>query len=227
MSQIIDALKQRRSIRKYQPRSVPKETLRQILETASYAPSAHNAQPWRFIVLTEAEDKTVLADAMAQVWLVELEKDGSPKKMRWATVNRSIDRFTSAPVLLLACMSMENMDVYSDEKRQRAEHDLAVQSLAAATQNLLLAAHANGLGACWYCAPIFCQDAVRQALGIPDNVEPQALLTLGYPAETPKTPKRLAFENFVFYGKMGLGSGSLSCKKMGLRSGSGYFLFSL
>ena len=203
MSEIMDALKHRRSVRKYQDRPVPKETLIQILETAAYAPNAHNAQPWRFIVLTEEEPKGALADAMAQVWLKELEAEHIPKNIRWATVNRSLERFTSAPVLILACLSMETMDSYPDVERQTIERDLGVQSLAASIQTLLLSAYANGLGACWYCAPNFCKSAVREALGIPGQVEPQAIITVGYPDETPNTPERKSVDDYVHMERWG------------------------
>jgi F420 biosynthesis protein FbiB-like protein len=203
MSQLNDALKQRRSIRHYQDRPVPVDVLKGVLEAASFAPSAHNAQPWRFVVLADVDAKETFANAMAQVWLEELERDHIPKNMRWATVNRSVERFTSAPILVLACLTMENMDSYADEERRRVERDLAVQSLSAAIQTLLLAAHGAGLGACWYCAPIFCQDAVREALQIHCSVEPQALIPKGYPAEVPNVPKRLPLEAYVHAGKWG------------------------
>ena len=64
---------------------------------------------------------------------------------------------------------------------------MAMQSTAAAVQNLLLAAHDAGLGACWVCAPLYCPEAVRQALELPEDWEAQALVTLGYPAQA-KTP---------------------------------------
>jgi coenzyme F420-0:L-glutamate ligase/coenzyme F420-1:gamma-L-glutamate ligase len=203
MSNLTDALKQRRSIRKYQNRAVPPEKIVQVLEATSYAPSAHNAQPWRFIVLTQGAQKNNLADAMAHVWLAELERDHVPKNIRWATVNRSVERFTAAPVLILACLTLENMDTYPDAERQIIERDLAVQSLAAAIQTLLLAAHANGLGGCWFCAPLFCKSAVRQALEIPDAVEPQALITLGYPDESPKMPLRRPLQKYTYNKKWG------------------------
>ena len=203
MSTFIGEIKCRRSIRKYTEQPVPAEVIRGILEAASFAPSAHNAQPWRFIVLTQAEHKKALANAMAQVWLRELELDHIPKNIRCATVNRSIERFKAAPVLILASLTLENMDNYPDDQRQSNERDLAVASLAAAIQTMLLVAHDKGLGACWYCAPIFCKTAVRHALEIPDNVEPQALLTLGYPNESPKTPPRNPPEKFSHGEKWG------------------------
>ncbi len=204
MSDLTDLLKTRRSIRRYKQKPVPSDLIRNILETTSYAPSAHNAQPWRFIVIAETEQKNAIANAMAQVWMSELERDHIPKNMRWATVNRSVERFTSAPVLILACMSMEDMDSYSDAERRKDERDLAVQSLGAAVQTLLLAAHSNGLGSCWFCAPIFCKTKVQQALGIPAEVEPQALITLGFADEAPKLPKRKPFAEFVYQQRWGV-----------------------
>jgi coenzyme F420-0:L-glutamate ligase / coenzyme F420-1:gamma-L-glutamate ligase len=203
MSDLPEALRQRRSIRKYTDETVPIEVIRSILQTASYAPSAHNAQPWRFVVITGQDQKEAFADAMAQVWEAELERDHIPKNIRWATVNVSVERFTVAPVLVLCCLSMEDMDTYPDAERQKTERDLAVQSLAAAVQNLLLAAYGEGLGACWFCAPIFCKPAVRKALDIPDDVEPQALITLGYPAEVPKMPERFSLDRFAYLDKWG------------------------
>ena len=87
---------------------------------------------------------------------------------------------------------MADMDCYPDEQRQKNEWLMAVQSTALAGQNLLLAAHALGLGACWMCAPLFSPDIVRQTLDLPTDWQPQALITAGYPAETrQKTRKPL------------------------------------
>jgi nitroreductase len=81
-----------------------------------------------------------------------------------------------------------------------AERDLAIQSVAAAIQNLLLAVHAKGLGACWCCAPVFCREVVRSTLAIPLDVEPQALITVGYPVDVAQAvPSRKTFEEYVFF----------------------------
>jgi coenzyme F420-0:L-glutamate ligase/coenzyme F420-1:gamma-L-glutamate ligase len=185
MSHVTDAIRQRRSIRKYTQRPVPPEAIREILNAAKWAPSAHNAQPWQFIILTETQQKRRLAEAMANTWLQVLKKDGETQENRAKLINDSVERFTNAPVLVVACLTMKDMLRYPDEERQKCEHDLAVQSLSAAIQNMLLTAHAKQLGACWYCAPIFCKTSVRQALRIPEDTEPQALITIGYPAEKP------------------------------------------
>ena len=76
---------------------------------------------------------------------------------------------------------------------------MAAQSTAMALQNLLLAAHADGLGACWMCAPLFCPGAVRQALDLPPGWEPQALVTLGFPVDAGRPAGRKGLAEVVVY----------------------------
>ncbi len=200
MSELLDIIKQRRSIRKYKKRPVPIDIIKQILETANYAPSAHNAQPWRFILLTEDTPKRLLIKAMMNSWLQDLNLDGKPEETQNTLTKTYAERFLAAPILIIACLTMENMRRYQDAKRQQSERDLSMQSLSSSIENLLLATHAKGLGACWYAAPAFCKDAVRQALKIPANVEPQALITMGYPDEAPTAPRRKPIGDFSFSG---------------------------
>ena len=195
--EFIGLLKARRSIRRLRPDPVPRELLIEALDAARWAPSAHNAQPWRFVVVTDKHVKEELAKSMAEAWRRDLLADGVPEGKVRELTEASIERFTKAPVLVLACLSMEGMHEYPDERRRRAERIMAVQSVAAALQNLLLAAHALGLGACWYCAPLFCPDVVRRVLGLPEDLEPQALVALGFPAEEPEPPPRKPLSEVV------------------------------
>ena len=201
MPRVTDAIKQRRSIRKYSSRPISPEILREIQEAAGWAPSAHNAQPWRFIVLAEESAKQALAESMSDAWTADMAKDGVAVEAQKREA--SIERFTHAPVLVIVCLTMEDMKVYPDEKRQRSERDLAIQSLGAAIQNMLLATHAEGLGACWFSAPSFCKETVRKVLKIPEMVEPQALIALGYAAERPQAPQRKPLENYAYRGSWG------------------------
>jgi F420 biosynthesis protein FbiB-like protein len=196
MSHVLDAIKERRSIRKYLDRPVPRETIEEVLAAADWAPSAHNAQPWRFIVLADVSVKRKLAEAMAESWAADMAKDGTtvePEKLKIRA-----ERFATAPVLILACLTMDGMRKFSDELRKNIERDSAMQSLGAALQNLLLAAYMKGLGACWFGAPAFCKETVRTMLKIPDDVEPEALIMMGYPAEKPTMPPRKLFGDFCF-----------------------------
>jgi F420 biosynthesis protein FbiB-like protein len=183
MHKKITWLMSRRSIRRYQAESVPPELIEQLLTAAAWAPSAHNRQPWRFAVITEGETKHKLATAMGNKLRADLTADQAPPDLIEKDTSRSYQRITNAPLLVLFCLSMADMDSYPDPVRQQHEWTMAVQSTAMAAQNLLLAAHALDLGACWMCAPLFCPDLVKQTLALPDEWQPQALITVGYPAE--------------------------------------------
>jgi F420 biosynthesis protein FbiB-like protein len=145
---------------------------------------------------------------MAEQWLQDLERDQVHRETREVLARESVEQFANAPVLVVACLTLEDMDQYPDKERRRCERDLAVQSLAAAVQNMLLAAHARGLASCWYCAPLFCPTAVRQTLKLPDEVEPQALIAFGYPAEQPPSPPRKPVESVVYFDRWGKSRGS-------------------
>lgn len=181
---VLEALHTRRSLRRYSDAPVPDEMLTTILDAAIRAPSAHNRQPWRFAVIRTQAIKVKLAAAMGARLRHDLQVDGVPPHIIEADAGRSYDRITSAPVLIALCLSMQDMDRYPDERRSKNEYLMAVQSTAMAGQNLLLAAHAYGLGACWMCAPLFCPDVVQACLSLPDDWEPQGLITLGFPAQT-------------------------------------------
>jgi nitroreductase len=100
-------------------------------------------------------------------------------------------------VVVAVCLSLADMDRYPDPARAAAECLMAVQSTAMAVQNLLLAATAAGLGACWMCAPLFCPAVVRGALALPADWQPQALVTIGRPASAGKPPSRRPLADVV------------------------------
>ncbi len=189
---LFDLIRSRRSIRRYQERSVPREVIGELLEAALWAPSAHNRQPWRFAVVESIQTRRALAAAMGERLRADLERDGVSREVIEADTARSYSRITGAPAVVVVCMTMTEMDRYADARRQQAERIMATESVAMAVQNLLLAAHANGLGACWMCAPLFVPDLVRQVLGLELDWEPQALITLGWPAETRSKTRRPA-----------------------------------
>jgi len=187
---VIEIITNRRSLRRYEQRAIPREILEEILQAAIWAPSAHNRQPWRFAVIEQDATKVQLALAMGKRLRRDLEADDVPEAIIKKDVDRSYDRITSAPVLILLSLSMADMDTYPDEKRSNNEYIMAVQSAAMAGQNLLLAAHDAGLGACWMCAPLFCPDVVIDSLTLPDDWQPQGLITMGYPAQTRKKTRK-------------------------------------
>lgn len=183
-------IRSRRSIRRYTPAAIPSATIERLLQAATWAPSAHNRQPWRFSVLHTPEVKARLAQAMGARLRADRLGDGDAPDEIARDVARSYARITSAPTVVVVCLSLAEMDSYSDARRANAEQVMAVQSTAMAVQNLLLAAHAEGLGACWMCAPLFCPAAVVSALDLPSDWQPQALITLGQPAQPGKPAVR-------------------------------------
>jgi F420 biosynthesis protein FbiB-like protein len=192
-------LRGRKSIRRYQSVRPTAASITRIFESVAYAPSAHNRQPWRYMVVSGAAAKAQLALAMGRRLAADRGKDGDADGVIRQDVGRSYERITGAPVVIVVALTMAEMDRYPDQKRTQAEHTMAVQSTAMATQNLLLAANAEGLGTCWMCAPLFCPDDVKAALSLPADWEPQGLITLGYPAQPGRDKPRKPFSDFVCF----------------------------
>ena len=160
---VLEAIKERRSIRSYELKAVPEEKLTPILEAGRWAPSAGNRQPWRFIVVRDEKVKNELA--RVAVW-------GS--------------FLAQAPVAI---------GVVIDP--QGSSHP--VEDGAAATQNMLLAAHALGLGTCWIGSYGSDYEArAKEVLGIPGDKRLLSLISLGYPAESPRKG-RMELSELVCY----------------------------
>jgi nitroreductase len=154
-----DAIKTRRSIRKFKPQLISREIIKELLEAAMFAPSAGNEQPWQFVVL---DDRKIL--------------DEIPKICSTASMCRQ----STTAVLVCGDATLEKYPGFW------------VQDCSAAAENLLLAAHASGLGAVW--AGVYPLkdrvEAFQRLLGLPPEITPFALIALGYPDETPPNPKR-------------------------------------
>ncbi|MCX6082897.1 MAG: nitroreductase family protein [Chloroflexi bacterium] len=192
-------LRTRRSIRRFKPIPVSLDILTRILETAMYAPSAHNRQPWRFTVITDEINKTHLSLLMTADFHRDLIADGLGELEIETRINRSKNRIINAPVIIILCMDMSEMDVFADltGSHALAERTMAIQSVASAGLQLQLAAHAEGLASVWTCSPLFAQSSVRLALDLPENWEPQAMFFLGYSSEPPKEKRLKTLEEVV------------------------------
>ena len=127
-----------------------------------------------------------------------LQDDIEPEKIQ-AQIKRSKERITSAPVVILLCLDRSEMDAYPDTKRQQAEQTMAVQSIAAAGLQLLLAAHAEGLGGVWVCSPLFTQETIKSALDLPEPWEPQGMFFVGYAAQEPAPRERKNLESISLF----------------------------
>jgi coenzyme F420-0:L-glutamate ligase / coenzyme F420-1:gamma-L-glutamate ligase len=196
-STLYSVIDRRRSIRSYRANAVPDTVLARLLGAASSAPSPHNRQPWRFVLLRPAA-ASALACAMGERLAADRRRDGDAAELIARDVARSEARLTGAPVLLLVCVTLEEMDAYPDAKRREAEFLMAVQGTAMAAQNLMLAASAEGLATCWMCAPLFCPETVREMLALPAAWQPQGLITLGYPATAGRLRPRKPLGEILF-----------------------------
>jgi coenzyme F420-0:L-glutamate ligase/coenzyme F420-1:gamma-L-glutamate ligase len=180
----------RHSVRHFRDTPVARNLLERVLGAALQAPSAHNRQPWRFLVLTQRADRELLAAAMGERLRRDRAQDGDVPEDIEQDIARSWMRITGAPVVVVLCLTMEEMDHYRDSRRNSAEHQMALQSTAMAGENILLAAHAEGLGACWLCAPLFSGADVQRAFDLPQEWQPQGLILLGYPQDESRKRSR-------------------------------------
>ena len=187
----------RRSIRTYEERAVPPDVLERVLAAAAQAPSPHHSMPWRLAVLTGQAAKSALAGAMGEKWRADLLGDGLRAAEIEVELEKSRRRLTASPVVIVGSVYHEVLDEYPDAARQQAETLMAAHSLGAALQNVMLAAHANGLASCWMCAPVFCSDVVRDALNLPSELIPHAIVTMGYPARPPRARERPSVDQIV------------------------------
>ena len=187
----------RRSVRAFDTLPVPRAIVEEAIAAAGWAPSPHGRQPWRFVVVESQERRNALADAMAVTWRAQLQLDGQDRQIVEARLEKSRDRLQRAPFLVIPCLFLAGLDVYPDPDRQRAEETMAIQSLGAAVQNLLLSLYAAGVDGGWMCAPLFCPDVVQAVLGLDTALNPHALIALGYAASDPVRRPRLPLDELI------------------------------
>ena len=178
----LEAIRTRRSLRQLSDRSVPHAVIDDVLELAATAPAPHHTKPWRYVIVLP-RSRARLAESMGAAWRADLERDGHPEELIGKLLRKSERQITSAPALLLACLTDEGLRTWPDERRARNEWAMAQQSIGAAMQNIMLASHAMGLSSYWISAPLFAPAACTEALGLPEGWVAQAFIVLGYGAE--------------------------------------------
>jgi coenzyme F420-0:L-glutamate ligase/coenzyme F420-1:gamma-L-glutamate ligase len=179
-------LRTRRSIRHFRPDPVPESVIETILHTATFAPSAHNCQPWRFAVITEPAVKTRLGNAVTSKMRTDMIAEGASDAEIENRAALSLQRMAEAPVVVVLCR-----DKNAVRANTPTETAMGMQSTALAGLQLLLAAYAEGLGGNWICWALYAQEATRAALNLPDDWEPQAFYFLGYPVLSPEPRTRI------------------------------------
>lgn len=202
---VIDAIKARRSVRKFKEDTVPDDLLNEIIDAARWAPSGNNAQPWIFIIIKDKQLKEEIQSILSDRALKyiesdegkkELEKLGPYAKAKWIEAIKTgkyQEHVRKAPVLIA---------VFGDASSPYYIHDCC-----AATENLILAAHEFGLGSCWIDHGIgdqLTESQIRSLLKTPKNLRLVSLIAMGFPAEMPQPRPRKAVEDITFLNEYGV-----------------------
>lgn len=167
---VLDNIATRTSIRDYEARPVEKEKIEKMLRAAMAAPTAMNKQPWHFVVV----DQRNVLDALAGA-------------------NPYAKMLKKAPLAIVVCGN-------TDKMIEGGGRDFWIQDASAATENLLLAAHAMGLGAVWtgaYPSEERCI-SISKVLSLSDNLVPLNMIVVGYPAEHPQPKQKFKEENVSY-----------------------------
>ncbi len=194
-----EILKNRRSYKlKFDFRDVDTKIIENCIELARWAPSAHNGQFWRFVILEKGVIRTHLIENMNIKLRQDLESDGKSDEFIQKKIEKTRENFLEAPILTLLCLDTANLEKYSDPERSNNEYTLGIQSISASATYFLLALHTMQLAACWYCAPLFSRDIVKETLHLPNSYEPMAFFTVGYPIKKIEAPARKKLNDFIF-----------------------------
>jgi len=196
----LDLIHKRKTIRKFKDITIEKDDMVSLIESAIQAPSAHNFQPWEFILIDSNELKEKLSSKMASTWINNLKKDGKSLHEIQERVILSKGRINNAPFIIIPCFDTSKVEKYGDG-RDNAEFIMGIQSVALASENILIKATEKGFGVLWLCAPLFCPEDVRYVLEIPNHILPQEILIIGIPDEDPIKPKRRNLNDVVHYNR--------------------------
>jgi len=181
MNAVIESIKKRRSIRSYDPKPVPREFVNAIIEAGNEAPSAMNSQPWRFVVVVDRDAKKKLLSAALPnaKKITDAVKDVDPEryemiKKRYAELPDPV--YYSAPTIVFVI----------------GNGRYAAHSCPLACENMMLAAHALGLGSCWvgFGAMVLDDPAVRSLLELKEGDAIFGPILLGYPQTIPARPQK-------------------------------------
>ena len=177
MTDLMNIIKERRSIRKYEDREVPEDILQQILESARWSPSWANTQCWEVIVVRDSTIKE------------KLQASFGPR-------NPSTKAIVQAPLVLAVCGKVNHSGFYKGEASTKFE-DWLMFDLGLATQNICLTAHNLGLGT--VIVGLFDHNKAKEVLGVGRDYELVVLIPLGYPAKGSPAPKRREINEFVHH----------------------------
>lgn len=196
---LLELIRARRSIRRFSDRAVGRDDLVRLFEAARWAPSNHNRQPWRFLVIEDKQQINQLAEAISRGLSEKMKSLPEAASAYIREFTHSATFFAEAPALVVALhkrpvsvsapllAGLKNPELVSGEPL----------SVAMAVQNLLLAAQALGLGTCVLTGPLLVLDALAGALALPAGHDLTCLVAVGPPAESPEPPRRKTIEQIA------------------------------
>ena len=170
---VFEAIRTRRSIRKYKDKQVPWDNVVTVLQAGKYAPSACNLQNWKFIIVkSDAKRKSITKACLQQEWMEQ------------------------APVFIVVVSEPKKAERFYGTRGARL---YTIQACAASIENMLLTAHSLGLGSCWVGA--FDEHEIWTILGLPEEISVQGVITIGYADEVPQAPPKYRIEHMMFFEK--------------------------
>ena len=196
---ITSHLKSRRSYKfDFKSEKIDITMIEECIDIARYAPSAHNYQHWRYIILEKNPIRKLLIERMNDKLKEDLKKDGKNDSFISKKTNSRRKKFINAPSLVLLCLDTEQFEEYDDLERNELEYLMGVQSISASATYFLLALEAKGLASCWYCAPLFAKNIVKDVLNLPNSYVPMAFFTIGFATKSPNIPIRKKLNDIIF-----------------------------
>lgn len=217
-TQLDEAIRGRRSIRRFRRGAIiPKADLEAIVEAAIWAPSSTNVQPWRFIVVTQANVIARVAQIMLEKCDRLAEQASEVGERRLSTFFRFMRQyggfFGDASAVIVACAEPYDLGRFGLEEDSVVDKAMEIgasafrailshtveKSVAMAVQNLILKAHELGYGSCVMDAPLLVENELRQMLDIPREQQLITVIPLGLPAHLPQPPRRKSIADVVRY----------------------------
>ncbi len=195
MSSCLDTIFSRVSVRMFKPDPIPMDVLKRIVEAGIRAPTAGGGQEWYFIIVVSEDKRKRIHDLLKKAHVVYAEKvRRRPMKResieKWVKVME--EGMYLAPAYIAGYVDLRE-PIYSDNYRE-LERLWAHQSIAAAFENMILAAWSMGIGSVWLGVPLLMEKEFNEILEPPSGLELAGILALGYPEEQPKPRKRKSLE---------------------------------